>query len=109
MDRLVKRYKAAQEALASATERANAKAIEDAKGEMDALVLFKGDMAAFVRLYTFLSQIFDYGNTAIEKRAIFFKVLLPLLEFQREREGINLSKLKLTHHTLKVSVRASVS
>ena len=101
MDRLVKRYKAAQEALANATERANAKAIEDAKGEMDALVLFKGDMAAFVRLYTFLSQIFDYGNTAIEKRAIFFKVLLPLLEFQREREGIDLSKVKLTHHTLK--------
>ena len=101
MDRLVKRYKAAQEALAIANERANAKAIEDAKGEMDALVLFKGDMAAFVRLYTFLSQIFDYGNTAIEKRAIFFKVLLPLLEFQREREGIDLSKVKLTHHTLK--------
>ena len=45
MDRLVKRYKAAQEALAIANERANAKAIEDAKGEMDALVLFKGDMA----------------------------------------------------------------
>jgi len=108
-DRLVKKYKAAQEAMAIARERANAKAIEDAKGEMDALALFKGDMAAFVRLYTFLSQIFDYGNTAIEKRAIFFKVLLPLLEFQREREGINLSKLKLTHHTLKVSVRASVS
>ena len=31
--------------------------------------------------YTFLSQIFDYGNTDLEKRAIFFKRLLPLLEF----------------------------
>jgi hypothetical protein len=40
---------------------------------MDALLLFKNDMGAFVRLYTFLSQIFDYGNTAIEKRAIFYK------------------------------------
>ena len=38
-------------------------------------------MGAFIRLYTFLSQIFDYGNTAIEKRAIFYKRLLPLLEF----------------------------
>jgi len=28
-------------------------------------------MAAFVRLYTFLSQIFDYGSTAIEMRALF--------------------------------------
>ena len=58
-------------------------------------------MGAFMRLYTFLSQIFDYGNTAIEKRAIFFKRLLPLLEFGREREGIDLSKVVLTHHTLK--------
>ncbi|NNM80875.1 MAG: type I restriction endonuclease subunit R [Gallionella sp.] len=49
----------------------------------------------------FLSQIFDYGNTAIEKRAIFFKRLLPLLEFGREREGVDLSKVTLTHHKLK--------
>jgi len=27
--------------------------------------------------------------------------LLPLLEFGREREGIDLSKVVLTHHTLK--------
>ncbi len=58
-------------------------------------------MGAFIRLYTFLSQIFDYGNTAIEKRAIFYKRLLPLLEFGREREGIDLSKVVLTHHNLK--------
>ena len=58
-------------------------------------------MGAFVRLYTFLSQIFDYGNTAIEKRSIFYKQLLRLLEFGREREGIDLSKVVLTHHSLK--------
>jgi type I restriction enzyme, R subunit len=55
----------------------------------------------FIRLYTFLSQIFDYGNTAVEKRAIFYKRLLPFLEFGREREGIDLSKVLLTHHHLK--------
>ena len=33
---------------------------------------FKSDMGAFMRLYTFLSQIFDYDSTAIEKRAIFY-------------------------------------
>ena len=52
-------------------------------------------------MYAFLSQIFDYGNTAIEKRFIFYKRLLPLLEFGREREGIDLSKVVLTHHNLK--------
>jgi type I restriction enzyme R subunit len=52
-------------------------------------------------VYTFLSQIFDYGNTAIEARYMFYKRLLPLLEFGREREDIDLSKVVLTHHNLK--------
>ena len=45
--------------------------------------------------------MFDYGNADVEKRAIFYKRLLPLLEFGREREGIDLSKVVLTHHALK--------
>lgn len=36
---------------------------------------------------TFLSRIYDSGNTAIEKRAIFYKRLLALLGFTRKREG----------------------
>jgi type I restriction enzyme R subunit len=64
-------------------------------------VLFKHDMTVFQRMYAFLSQIFDYGNTAIEKRFIFYRRLLPLLEFGREREGIDLSKVVLTHHNLR--------
>nr|WP_277991424.1 type I restriction endonuclease [Corallococcus macrosporus] len=101
VDRLMKRFKAAQEALRAANERADSKARKDAKAELDALALFKSDMGAYLRLYTFLSQIFDYGSTAIEKRAIFYKRLLPLLEFGREREDIDLSKVKLTHYTLR--------
>lgn len=101
MDRIMKRYKAAQETLKLARDKEDAKAIKAAQDELDALVLFKGDLGAYIRLYTFLSQIFDYGNTAIEKRAIFFRRLLPLLEFGREREGIDLSKVVLTHHNLK--------
>jgi type I restriction enzyme R subunit len=100
-DRLMKRYKAAQEALKAARDREDDAAIEAAQNELNALLLLRTDMGTFVRLYTFLSQIFDYGNTAIEKRAIFYKRLLPLLEFGREREGIDLSKVLLTHHHLK--------
>ncbi len=58
-------------------------------------------MTTFQRTYVFLSQIFDYGNTDIEKRFIFYRRLLPLLEFGREREGIDLSKIILTHHNLR--------
>ena len=101
VDRLLKRYKAAQEALKAAAAKNDKGAMKNAKEELEAMMLFKGDMGAFIRLYIFLSQIFDYGNTAIEKRAIFFKRLLPLLEFGREREGIDVSKLVLTHHNLK--------
>ena len=100
-DRLMKRYKAAQEALAAAKAKEDPEATKSAQDELNALILFKSDMGAFVRLYTFLSQIFDYGNTAIEKRSIFYKRLLPLLEFGREREGLDLSKVVLTHHNLK--------
>ena len=100
-DRLIRRFKAALAARQAADARGDSKAAGEAKAEQDALILFKSDMGAFLRLYTFLSQIFDYGSTAIEKRAIFFKRLLPLLEFGREREQIDLSKLKLTHHALK--------
>lgn len=56
---------------------------------------------AFVRLYAFLSQVFDYANTDIEKRFIFYKRLIPLLEFGRERDTVDLSKVVLTHHTLR--------
>ena len=101
VDRLHRQYKAAQDALNTARDQKNATAEETAKNELDALLLFQRDMGTYVRLYTYLSQIFDYGSTDIEKRAIFYKHLLRLLDFGREREGIDLSKVVLTHHTLK--------
>lgn len=55
----------------------------------------------YVRLYAFLSQVFDYGNGDIEKRFMFFKRLVPLLEFGRERDGVDTSSLVLTHHHIK--------
>jgi len=103
VSRLLLRYKAAQDKLNIAKAKEDGKAATDAQNELDALILFKHDMASFQRMYAFLSQIFDYGNTAIEKRFIFYRRLLPLLEFGREREGIDLSKVILTHHHLKRS------
>jgi len=101
VDRLLKRYKAALEAIKAARANGDEAGVKAATEERDALILFKGDLGAYVRLYTFLSQIFDYGNTEVEKRAIFYKRLLPLLEFGREREGVDLSKVVLTRHHLR--------
>ncbi|MBB5767241.1 type I restriction endonuclease subunit R [Xanthomonas euroxanthea] len=100
-DRLLKRYKASQQEKIEAEGRDDQKRAKAAKDQLDALVLFKNDMGAYMRLYAFLSQIFDYGNTDIEKRFLFFRRLVPLLEFGRERDTVDLSKVVLTHHTLK--------
>lgn len=99
--RLLTKYKTTQQARVAAIEQKNTNAEQAAKNTLDALVLFKGDMGAFVRLYAFLSQIFDYGNTDMEKRFLFYKRLIPLLEFGRERETVDLSKVVLTHHNLR--------
>lgn len=101
VDRLHKRYKAAQEKLKHALEKKASRDADSAKDELNALLLFQKDMGTFIRNYTFLSQIFDYGNTDIEKRAIFFKHVLRLLDFGRERDEIDTTKIVLTHHNLK--------
>jgi type I restriction enzyme R subunit len=100
-DRLLKRYKSLQATMKAAQATGEGTAAQAAQDELNGLLLFKRDLGGFQRVYAFLSQIFDYGNTAIEKRAIFFKRLLPLLEFGRERDGVDLSKVVLTHHKLK--------
>lgn len=108
-DRLLRRFKALQRELGDAGAADDDAAVKAAKDQLDALALFKHDMGAYVRLYAFLSQIFDYGNTDIEKRFLFFKRLIPLLEFGRERETVDLSKVVLTHHTLRNKGRQSLS
>ncbi|MES2299481.1 MAG: DEAD/DEAH box helicase family protein [Pseudomonadota bacterium] len=100
-DRLLKRFSSALANKTAAEAKNDEKGAQAAKDVMAALLLFKNDMGAFVRLYSFLSQIFDYGNTDIEKRFLFYKLLLPLLAFGRERDTVDLSKVTLTHHTLK--------
>ena len=108
-DRLLKQFKAAREKLLTAKQRERQDDARRAKDELDALLLFKNDMGAFQRIYSFLSQMFDYGATAIEKRFIFYRRLTPLLEFGREREGVDLSQVKLTHHSLKGQGRQVMS
>jgi type I restriction enzyme R subunit len=45
--------------------------------------------------------LFDYGNTDLKKLHLFGKPLLPLLDYGREREGLDLSALRLTHHRMR--------
>ena len=99
--RLMHAFKEARLAKRNAEDAGEPDGINKAKDELDALTLFRSDLGTYVRFYTFLCQIFDYGNTTLEKRALFFKRLLPLLEFEREIPTVDLSKVVLTHHTLR--------
>jgi type I restriction enzyme R subunit len=99
--RLMNTYKEARLAMRQAQDINDGDALKAAKDELAALALFRSDLGSYVRFYTFLSQIFDYANTGLEKRALFFKRLLPLLEFEREISTVDLSKIVLTHHHLR--------
>lgn len=98
-NRLLTRFRHAQEAFKAGADGTKARAA--AKDEMDVLLLFKRDLGSYVRVYEFLGQMFDYGNTEFEKLYLFGKLLLPLLDYGREREGVDLSALRLTHHRLR--------
>jgi type I restriction enzyme R subunit len=100
-ERITNQFKAAQQRFQITREQGNEHDRKEAWDEMEALQLFKRDMACFLRVYTFLSQIFDYQNTDIEKRYLFYKFLLPLLDFRSERPQIDLSEVVLTHHALR--------
>ena len=100
-ERLLKQYSKASAEAKEAEARGDGKAAQEAKDRVNALQMFRTDIATYQRVYTFLSQIFDYGNTDFEKRSIFFKYLLRLLKFGRERDEVDLSQVVLTHHTLR--------
>ena len=97
--RLLVKFKQAHQIMKAEPE--GSKAHQDAKDAVDALLLFKGDLRNYVRAYEFLGQMFDYGNTDFEKLYLFAKLLLPLLEYGRERDGVDLSALKLSHHKMR--------
>jgi type I restriction enzyme R subunit len=63
---------------------------------------FRGTVYAFVRAYDFLSQILDYGDTDIEKWAIFLRVYRRVIERQdADPSAVNTDDIVLTHYRLR--------
>jgi type I restriction enzyme R subunit len=67
------------------------------KAEVAALDLFRRDVGTFVHLYDFLSQIVNYGDTDLEKRAIFFRLLERRIRPEQLDQPIDLSEVELRH------------
>ena len=70
------------------------------KTALDELAIFRKDLASFVRAYEFLSQIFDYGDSDLEKHYVFYKHLIPWLKSENRNQPINLASVELTHYRL---------
>lgn len=81
---------------------AKAKAGDDSM-EIERAEIFKRNVSSFVRAYAFLSQIFDYGDTDLEKRSIFLTGLARLLKDNDDQVTLDLSGVTMTHFNAKVS------
>lgn len=64
--------------------------------EVEALDQFRKDVATFVRLYDFMSQVVDYGDTQLEKRSIFLRLLERYIRTTTITAEIDLSDVVLT-------------
>ncbi|MGP5411548.1 type I restriction endonuclease subunit R [Glutamicibacter ardleyensis] len=81
--------------------RYNAAVAAEDKTSQDELDLFRKDLGSFVRAYDFLSQIFDFADTELEKRSIYYKHLLPVLRVNDSRVALDLSGVVLAKYALK--------
>jgi type I restriction enzyme R subunit len=62
--RLVTRFASAKKDLQKAQDEGIQSGIDAARDTMAALEIFKRDIQTYLRVYAFLSQIFDYGNSS---------------------------------------------
>lgn len=77
---------------------------DDAEDDLEKARLeeFRGTVSAFVRSYDFLSQIMDYGDTDIEKWAIFLRVYRRVIEREdTDPAAVNTDDIVLTHYRLR--------
>ncbi|PZS31231.1 MAG: restriction endonuclease subunit R [Pseudonocardiales bacterium] len=67
------------------------------KTEISTLDMFRKDVGTFIRLYDFMSQILDYGDTDLEKRAIFLRLLERQIAARNLALPVDFSDVELKH------------
>jgi len=99
LDPVVDRYRALAE---KAKQDGDTETVERAE-------IFKKNVGEFVRAYGFLSQIYDYGDTDLEKRFLFFSGLTRLLKDDLDDNEIDLSDVQMTHYKKTVGFSGHIS
>ncbi|TQO18509.1 type I restriction enzyme R subunit [Rhodoglobus vestalii] len=67
---------------------------------VEELELFRADVNAFIRAYDFLAQIVNFHDVGLEKRSIFYRLLVPLIGDPNPDRGVDLAGVDLTHYSL---------
>lgn len=63
--------------------------------ELDRLEDFRKTLLSFTKTYDFLSQIYNYEDTSLEKKAIFYRLLSREIRDNSPRESIDLDGVEL--------------
>lgn len=67
----------------------------DDKAGQDRLDLFRRDVATYVHVYDFMSQVIDYGNPDLEKRSIYYRLLERCIQSDSYKAAVDLSDITL--------------
>ena len=92
--------KAAKSAKHEAAIKSAEAALSEIKQQKDALDTFKRNLAAYVRLYEFVSQLIDFDDPELEKLSVYAAHLRPLLAEEKLDDDLDLSGLTMTHYRL---------
>jgi type I restriction enzyme R subunit len=86
------------------------KVARDAKngGEIDRLETFRKDIGSFVKAYGFLSQIYDYGDTDLERLSIFLRQLEKVIADSAPESFIDLGDLELIRYQVTEQTKQSL-
>lgn len=82
------------------SRRTSALTAHGGKGDqqaLDALDVFRKDVGTFVRLYDFLSQVINYADAGLEKRALFLRCLAKLIRDDSWTADVDLGDVALVH------------
>jgi type I restriction enzyme R subunit len=66
------------------------------QGAIDACDIFRKDVGTYVRIYDFMSQVFDYGDPSLEALSIYLRLLSAVISEDAQRQSLDLSDLSLT-------------
>jgi type I restriction enzyme R subunit len=80
----------------------------DDKELIDQLTMFEKDLGSFCRLYEFLSQIVNYGDTELEAKYLFYRHLAPLIKPENRKLPLELAGLEMTHYKINTGKAVSI-